>query len=54
MIKYFCDRCGKESEELIHVALKFDPWELFSAETLLICHKCHDKLKNFFKEVENE
>ena len=54
MIKYFCDRCGKEKRN----ANDIDGWEFTptyspfppQANKNLLCSHCYDSLKNVIKE----
>lgn len=50
MVKYFCDRCGKEADRLNGVMVLADVYS--------ICNECADELKKWFiyfnKELEND
>jgi hypothetical protein len=55
MIKYFCDRCGKEKkeDELNKVALDFNEDSYWPPATKFLCAGCINALLDFFKRVES-
>jgi len=57
MIKYFCDRCGKEKKEneLNKVILDFyqdSYWPPATTDTKFLCPGCINALVDFFKNEE--
>ena len=50
MIKYFCDRCGKETKNLVQIQIpkeKHDKYGGFSVEPIQVCSDC----KNEFDDI---
>ena len=58
MIKYFCDRCGKEISEKCRIILTDFHWMHYvikgSGPVRAVCEECSDKLDTIKGKIENE
>lgn len=55
MIKYYCDRCGKECHDVfIHVSAYSDNDNVFKMDFYnpILCTDCFEELKNWIKKDE--
>ena len=50
MIKYYCDRCGKEVRELITVKIPVNKLKdgSFGSKRLDVCEECKNEAENIF------
>ena len=51
MVKYFCDRCGKEVHKLTLLALKDETHDVPSTlNTIWVCHDCVKTIQTLFAD----